>query len=935
MHTTNSQRDLFEAALLVPPDERAAWLVSHCDNPAQRAAIESLLAADESPVPHTPEHSFDELLVGIGDVDDAPVPASGTHIGSFELLEKLGEGGSSIVYRATREQAGVRQTVALKLLRRGVYDAHERRRFRDERRALAGLRHPGIAHLIEGGITDAGVPYIALELVDGLPITEYVRTHRLDLPQRLRLFVEACRAVEAAHRALIVHRDLKPSNALVTPDGRVKLLDFGIAKLLDVESEETFTQRVTLTPAYAAPEQFNGDPITTATDVYALGILLGELVTGTRRTSQDSHKPSSRIGAASEPGALPASPQMTRRLLRGDLDAILLKATALEPERRYASAGALADDVGRHLGRQPIEAHPPSRWYRACKFVARHRSGVTTTVLFMLGIFASLIIALWQADNARWQAHIAREQAERAQAVRDLLVNLFDAESPSRPRTEMPGTAELLEQGSQRALHELSAQPAVQSDLLIALGRVYNRLALPDKSEPLLDAAIAAARRLKPADPALLGAALSERGELELFRDHFAAALDYLDQAIALQRQVEPRGPDLALSLARRALAQSRTGHHDAAIAGYRAALAIRQDRLPADDPEVLDSLGALGIAYNRSGHPELAADLLRTALEGARRRFGETHVKTAHFLKNYAMTQSMLHHYPEAAALTERAVRIERTLYPPGSPDIVNGLNNLGALDVTLGRLHAARDVLVEGRKLNRDAGLDESLGQTFVLANLARADEILGEREVAQNLLREAEQTAAKVAGNNPGRMLSLEVQRVRLDFSIDPAKAKDLEALTQRVLEHPEQLAQFRARSEIEARYSLGLAQSALHQDQQAGETLRRAVASLPVDHIDPYALPAVVALAQWQRAHGADTEALALLRSTIEHASRELPASHYALGELHLLLAEMLASQQPRQARSQASAAGQGFMELPETHPWRLRLASVRQRLRSTP
>jgi serine/threonine-protein kinase len=929
---TPTQRELFEAALALAPEQRAAYLAAHCTDPAQRMAIERMLAADVAEDARVLDESLDDLLERVGDfIDEAPPP--GTRIGPFRLLDKLGEGGSSIVFRAEREQAGVRQVVALKLLRRGLYAQDEQRRFRDERRALTQLRHPGIAHLIEGGVTDAGVPYIALELIDGEPITDHARNRHLGLRQRLGLFVNVCRAVEAAHRALIVHRDLKPSNVLVTREGEVKLLDFGIAKLLDADagSDGTRTQHQAMTPAYAAPEQFNHGQITTATDVYALGVLLGELISGSRHEHGDTRTPSSRISENVEPGVLPATAKITRRQLRGDLDNIVLKATATEPEQRYASAGAFADDIERHLSGQPVIAHPPSRWYRTHKFVARHRGGVATTAAFLLAILAALGLALWQADVARHQAQIAREQARRAEAVRDLLVGIFDAEIPSRPHAQMPGTAELLERGAQRARTDLVATPAVQSDLLTALGRVYDHLALPDKSGPLLDDAVAAARRVDPPDPALLGAALSERGEVDLTSNRFAQAIVLFDQAIALQNQADPGGLALAVTLDRRALAESQSGKHDDAIADYRTALAIRQKRLPPDDPEILNSYDSLGNAYNRAGLPQQATAFLRVAVDGARRKFGEAHVKTAHYTKNYAANQGMLRHYAEAAALTEQAVRIERTLYPKGSPDIVNGLNNLGVLDLTLGRLHAALDALDEGRAVNREAGLDESLGQTFVLGNLARVREILGDHAQAADLLREAERTAAKVVGADHARTVSLNVQRARLEFASDPTTAPVLLKLAQRVLEHPENLAQFRARTETEARCGLGLAQAALGEQAQAGATLKQAVDGLPSDHVDPLLLPAVVALAGWQRAQGASDAAEVLLRGYIDRAGRELPASHYALGELHLALAELLAAKRPAEANSDAMAADAAFSELPESHPSRQRAAALQRGL----
>ncbi|MEP6881813.1 MAG: serine/threonine-protein kinase, partial [Dokdonella sp.] len=249
-------RALFESALELAPHERPEWLAAHCAKVEDRRALERLLAADEREHATVVDDSFDALLGEVGKID-VEGPPTGTRIGGFTLLEKLGEGGSSLVFLAHREQAGVIQRVALKLLRRNLYTPDEQRRFRDERRALSQLDHPGIARLIEGGLTDSGTPYIALELVEGESIVEYARKQSLNTSGRLKLFVAVCRAVEAAHRALIVHRDLKPSNVMVTARGEVKLLDFGIAKLLDSEDIEP-TQNRPMTPAYAAPEQFAG-----------------------------------------------------------------------------------------------------------------------------------------------------------------------------------------------------------------------------------------------------------------------------------------------------------------------------------------------------------------------------------------------------------------------------------------------------------------------------------------------------------------------------------------------------------------------------------------------------------------------------------------------------------------------------------------------------
>ena len=486
-------RDLFEAAIKLPAAERARWLAERCPDPQRRAEVERMLAADATEGELLSSGDAASAARAIGDTGVADALPAGSRIGPFELLEVLGEGGSSTVFRAFREVDGVRQEVAIKLLARGLYTSDAQRQFRREREALARLRHPGIAHLIEGGVTDHGLAYIALELVDGQPITRYAREHGLGLHQRLVLFLMVCRAVEMAHRALIVHRDLKPSNVLVTANGNVKLLDFGIAKLLDEDMTGAIrTQHRALTPAYAAPEQFAQQPITTATDVYALGVLLDELVTGRRRAGGDAGTPSSRISPASITtayGSAPASVSTMRRKLRGDLDNIVLKATATEPDRRYASAGALAEDIERHLDRQPVQAHPPSRWYRTSKFVARHRGGVAITAMLVVAILASLSIAVWQAQ-------VARREAQRADAIRDFVVDLLQKTAPNVPASQRPDVPTLVYTAAASLPQELRDQPELHAELLSTLGNVLRDMGDMEHSEALLRDAEASAAPL-------------------------------------------------------------------------------------------------------------------------------------------------------------------------------------------------------------------------------------------------------------------------------------------------------------------------------------------------------------------------------------------------------------------------------------------------------
>ncbi|MBP6799321.1 MAG: serine/threonine protein kinase, partial [Luteimonas sp.] len=351
-------RSWFDAVLDQPSAQRRAWIDAHCPDPAVRDRLRELLAVHEQTQPLPIDLPVAALVDSVaGDEKPAPEVAIGTRIGAFRLVAPLGRGGMATVYLGEREGVDFHQRVAVKLLRRGLYSDLQQALFRRERQTLAALSHPNIARLIDGGVTDDGIPYLVMDYVDGPTLTGYAAEHRLNVPARLRLFGEVCDAVAAAHRQLIVHRDLKPSNILVDGDGKPKLLDFGIARLLQDAGSDEDRLPEALTPGYAAPEQYAAGPVSTATDVYALGVLLYELLLGERPAP-------SRAGLASEHAlradpvrwSVPASRRELRAALRGDLDCILAKALSPRPEERYPSAGALAADVRRHLRRLPVEA---------------------------------------------------------------------------------------------------------------------------------------------------------------------------------------------------------------------------------------------------------------------------------------------------------------------------------------------------------------------------------------------------------------------------------------------------------------------------------------------------------------------------------------------------------------------------------------------------
>ncbi|HET7780125.1 MAG TPA: serine/threonine-protein kinase, partial [Rudaea sp.] len=392
--------ELLDALLLLDSEARLQWLDVHCGDAGMRAAALEILAAAEKP--GLVDRVRARLAADDGEVADRC-------IGDYRLLRKLGAGGMATVYLAERDLGDATQCVALKLMRNGLYDSTQQALFRREQKILASLEHPGIARLIDAGLTEADVPYLVMEFVDGVAFDRYCEQRALALDARLKLFLRVCDAVAYAHRNLIVHRDLKPSNILVTSEGVLKLLDFGIAKFLDESADATRTELRRMTPGYAAPEQSGDGPITTATDVYALGVILHELLTGSRPARRSD-------GTLMRPSnALEPSRGRERRLLRGDLDSIALRALHVDPDKRYANARELAADIERHLDGRPVQARP-DRWsYRSMRVLQRNRIAASAAAAIALVLVAATVVSLRQAQ-------LARMEAERALRSKEFLV---------------------------------------------------------------------------------------------------------------------------------------------------------------------------------------------------------------------------------------------------------------------------------------------------------------------------------------------------------------------------------------------------------------------------------------------------------------------------------------------------------------------------------
>lgn len=718
-------RALFDQALAQPEGERHAWALALPIDEALRAALRRLLRAVANRAGPLDMPAL-ERAARIGEEAEAATPEGliGECVGAFRLTALLGQGGMATVFLAEREGADFHHEVAVKLLRRGLYSEVEQRLFRRERQLLAGLSHPNIAHLIDGGITAGGIPYLAIEYVDGIPITAYVVERQLDVRARLRLFVVVCRAVEAAHRQLIVHRDIKPSNILVTGDGTVKLLDFGIAKLLD-ESDEpaTRTGLVRLTPGYAAPEQYAGNRISTATDVYALGVLLHELLLGERPIASDPvPRPSSRVAElTTDLWLLPAPRPALRAALKGDLDNILVKALALEPERRYPAAAGLADDIERHLGAQPVGAHPPSRWYRTRKFVQRHRGGVVVTALLMLAVLTSLGLALWQGNVARQLATVAHDEATRANAVRDFLISVFRGAQPDLPSERRPGIEQLVDEATQHALADTAMSEPVRADLLVALATVGQSLGAYDRAIELLDKATVSIDRVyRPTEPQWFRPRLV-RATVLISQTRYTEAIELLDP---LRPLLEARADAIGVE-GLQLLADAKNGdnHFDDAQALYdlarvaasklpesatetvdlidvaqaraliyaqrfEAGLALAQatwqhwkDHGNKPNAEMLLLLRAISSAAEAGGEMGRAETAYRNAIDMAEQLYQRPHPDTAWVVGIYGSFLVAQARYAEAEPFLERALAMRRSLLGDAHPDTLNAIAAMGRL--------------------------------------------------------------------------------------------------------------------------------------------------------------------------------------------------------------------------------------------------------------
>jgi serine/threonine-protein kinase len=771
--------ELLETALDLPPDRRTAFVADReRDDPAIGALLRRLItnsAATGGRADTPAEYLVRDSLALPGDPDLAP----GTSVGRWVILRRRGRGGMATVYEAQRADGAYEQRAALKVLRRGLDTEDLIQRFLVERQILSTLTHPNIARLLDGGSTDDGRPFLVMELVEGEPITAWADAHSLDLERRLGLFLGVADAVHAAHRQLVVHRDIKPSNVMVDAEGRVRLLDFGIARLLNGEPEITTVGARALTPRYSSPELLRGDAITTASDIYQLGLLLHELLTGCRPEAGKSPGRASRM-------AREAGDTLRARRLEGDLDLILGTALRNEPDARYASVDEFAADVRRHLGRLPVHAHPESAKYRFRKFLDRHPlvlPGATAAVLALGAFITVLALQNRRLERERNAAEVANRRSQETQAfLVDLLQSPDPIASADPERGRTITVVEALRLGATRIDEEVRGDPLLRASLLGTIGRVFGNLGQWAEARTLVEQSLA----LRAANGDTLSADFSM--ELGLLGGMLAglgqtdSALVVARHRLALERTRDPPAPIL--------LGEALTGMSDrlgpldpaSALTHQEEAVQVLQ---AGDDLQLGSAIKTLADRYNRVGRHGDATAMARRAVAVLTSALGPDHPTTAMAIHSLGQALGGTGEYPEAAQYLERSLLVFERHLGPTHPFTYSMRGNYGVLLLNAEDPIAAEPVF---RRLAEDLSRGPEASSTVrgnTLQNLAVALLRQGRLIEAEGFIREAE---AVLRTNHPPGSVSLafpmltraEIQLARGEFGAAHRTATQIRAI-----------------------------------------------------------------------------------------------------------------------------------------------------------
>jgi eukaryotic-like serine/threonine-protein kinase len=769
-HWTRLEK-LFYQALDLEPTARIAFLNQACgDNASLRKEVESLLKSSDKTFGFL-QKPIEEAVHHLNSI------SHGQRVGPYQLTGLLGEGGMGKVYLATRADHLYEQEVAIKLMHAGAKSQGLLLRFTTERQILANLNHPNIARLLDGGVTEEESPYLVMEYVKGVSIDRYCRERSLGIKDRLQLFRTVCTAVEYAHKNLVVHRDIKPANILVTQEGMPKLLDFGIAKLLSLDPDEQALTRTTdrmMTPEYASPEQVRGDPITTSTDVYALGVLLYELLAGKRPfrlgtksplevveviCGQDPEPPS----AVTRGGTEPDSHRIAKEI-SGDLDNIVLMAMRKEPARRYISVSALSADIQAHAQGYPVSARTDTWAYRSGKFMGRHRAAVTATACVALALVAFSIGMGLLARRATRERLTAEREAQ-------FLNSIFQASTPLQARGKQVSARELLDNGAKRIDGELADEPVLQASMLENIGHAYIALGVYDQAESLFRRAYDLRTKTSGRNSAEAADSLDGLATTLRLESKYQQAEPLFRQSLTLRKK--QFGNDNALvaqsmsNLGECLYWESRWAEAEPLL---RKALATKR-QLHDDSDNGTENF--LALVLERKGDYQEAAQLLREALEISRRVEGTDGPEYVVALHNLAGTLIDAGDLSGAETMERQSLEIRRRILGEWHPEVYYSLNNLGWILLQKGEWQAAEPFLRDNLTLVHKNFGENSSKTAVALKNWGLDLQERGNYTKAEQTFKSALDIATRVAGEKSwyvARILSslgqLEFDRGRYD-------------------------------------------------------------------------------------------------------------------------------------------------------------------------
>ncbi|HMM66827.1 MAG TPA: serine/threonine-protein kinase [Dokdonella sp.] len=739
-------RRLFDLLSDLPAADRAARLQAEGADAEVVAEVMHLLESDG----RDPAALQSKIGAQLASLPETELDA-GERLGAWRLVRRIATGGMGAVYLAERADGHFEQVAALKMIR-GIAGPAALEHFSRERQILASLQHLSIARLIDGGATPGGQPYLVMDYVEGEPIDAYCRSRGLDLDARLLLFLRVCEAVQFAHQRLIVHCDLKPANVLVKADGNPMLLDFGIARALGREPVAADASSAYFTPGYASPEQLRGEPLGAASDVYALGLILFELVSG-RPAQTDARddtiqllgqgriEPSSRAGAVS-----------WRRRLGGDIDAIVLRATADAPADRYASVQSLAEDLRRYREHRPLAARAPTVAYRLRKLVRRRwpAFAVGLAALCMIAVFTWRVVL--ERDHALEAQQEAQKQAASAERTRDFLVSVFNVSNPRLGRGKDVLARDVLDEGATRIAGELGAEPEIKAVLMDTLATAYRYIGEPKRSVDLLREASALYLEPRVDDPLAAAAVLSQLAVVYANTAYpVADSLDAANRALELRRTHGADGLAMADSYNTLGVVLNSAERRDDARAALQQSLQLRQ-QLSTDSDEISSTLHNLGLVESASGRHDAALDYFAKALALRGANGGTQRTAYQITLESYGVALGRAGQSEKALEVLRQNQRLVQDLYGDDTRPVANASNELGSVLHDQGHFREAADYYEKSIRINRTISGSESASAAVSLNNLASAFEDMGEFDRAIPLFREslAQRTAVLAAGD-----------------------------------------------------------------------------------------------------------------------------------------------------------------------------------------